>query len=179
MHGERTVWSSDWVSVALADVEIPGSRRFDHHVVRVPTSAAGCVVVDPDRGVLLLWRHRFIPDVWGYEVPAGRLEPGEPPAEAAAREVREETGWVPGPVRPLLDYHPIAGLSDHLFHLFSAAGATYEGPPTDAFESERVEWVSVADVRRAVRSGQVHDGLSLTALLAAEALGVLGPPEPA
>jgi 8-oxo-dGTP pyrophosphatase MutT (NUDIX family) len=47
--------------------------------------AAG--VHDPDRGVLLLWRHRFITDSWGYEIPAGGVDEGETPAQAATREL--------------------------------------------------------------------------------------------
>ncbi len=62
--------------------------------------------------MLLLWRHRFITDTWGWEIPLGRAEPGEGPAEAAAREVEEETGWRPGPLRPLLRIEPKQSVSD-------------------------------------------------------------------
>jgi 8-oxo-dGTP pyrophosphatase MutT (NUDIX family) len=173
VHGERVVYDSPWVRLALADVEVPGGRRFDHHVVRLPTPAAGVVVHDPDRGVLLLWRHRFITDTWGYEVPSGRLEDGELPAAAAAREVLEETGWRPGPLTPLLRYNASNGLSDQVFHLFLAGEATRVGAPTDPSESDRVEWLPVPEVRAAVRDGRVPDGLSLTALLYAAELGAL------
>ena len=71
VHGERTIYDSEWVRLTLADVEIPGGERFEHHVVRMPNNAAGTVVLDPERGVLLLWRHRFITDTWGWEIPAG------------------------------------------------------------------------------------------------------------
>ena len=164
VHGERTLYDSRWVRLTLVDVEIPGMRRFEHHVVRVPRPAAGVVVHDPERGVLLLWRHRFITDSWGYEVPAGGVDADETPVEAAAREVLEETGWRPGPLRELAVYHPSNGLNDQTFHLFVADGATHVGEPTDPAESERVEWVSVDDVVARVRGGQVRDGLSLTAL---------------
>ena len=87
VHGERTVYDSPWVRVTLADVEIPGGRRFEHHVVRSTAPAAGVVVRDEARGVLMLWRHRFITDTRGWEVPAGRREPGESSEQAAAREV--------------------------------------------------------------------------------------------
>lgn len=164
VHGERTVYDSDWVQVALADVEIPGQPRFEHHVVRMPRPASGVVVHDSERGVLLLWRHRFITDTWGWEVPGGRVEAGETPMRAGEREVFEETGWRPGTLRELAAYHPSNGLSDQMFHLFMAAGATLVGPPTDPSESERIEWMPLAVVRDLVRSGEVRDGLSLTAL---------------
>ena len=165
VHGERSLYESEWVNLRLVDVEIPGGERFDHHVVRVPNEAAGTVVTDPDRGILLLWRHRFVTDSWGWEVPAGRIDPGETPSQAAAREVLEETGWAPGPLTHLVTYHPINGLADQRFHLYLADGATEIGDPTDASESERVEWVATDRVRELARSGEVPDGLSLTALL--------------
>ncbi len=165
VHGERLVYDSPWVRLALTDVEIPGERRFEHHVVRMPAAAAGTVVHDPDRGVLLLWRHRFTTDTWGWEVPAGRIDEGETPAETAARETLEETGWRPGPVRHLTTYFPHNGTSDATFHLFAADGADHVGPPSDPSESERVEWVPVEVLRDEIRAGRVGDGLSLTALL--------------
>jgi 8-oxo-dGTP pyrophosphatase MutT (NUDIX family) len=174
VHGERSIYESDWMSLRLVDVEIPGGARFEHHVMRLPAPAAGTVVHDPARGVLLLWRHRFITDTWGWEVPAGRVEAGESIEIAAAREVLEETGWQPGPLTPLLTFHPANGVSDITFHLFVAAGATHVGDPTDRSESERVEWVPVAQVHDALARGDVRDGMSATGLALALALGHLG-----
>jgi 8-oxo-dGTP pyrophosphatase MutT (NUDIX family) len=164
-HGERSLYESPWVSLRLVDVEVPGGARFDHHVVRRHQPAAAVVVHDPALGVLMLWRHRFITRTWGWEVPAGRVEEGEPLAAGAAREVLEETGWEPGPLRHLTGYHPENGLSDTRFEVFAADGARHVGEPSDPSEADRVEWVRLPVVRELVRSGQVQDGLSLTSLL--------------
>lgn len=164
VHGERTLYDSEWVRLALVDVEIPGGPRFEHHVVRVPRPAAGAVVFDPERGILLLWRHRFITDSWGWEIPGGGVDEGETPEQGAAREVLEESGWRPGALRPLATYHPSNGLNDQTFHVFVADGAEYVSPPTDASESERIEWLPLAEVKTALRTGGVRDGLSLSAL---------------
>jgi 8-oxo-dGTP pyrophosphatase MutT (NUDIX family) len=164
IHGERYVYESAWVSLALADIEIPGHRRFEHEVFRFPTGAAGTVIHDEARGVLLLWRHRFPTDTWGYEVPAGRLDPDEEPVDAAAREAEEETGWRPGPLEHLVTYAPSSGISDQLFHVYAAHSATHIGDPTDVTEAERVEWVSLEDVRVLLRSGEIIDGMSVTGL---------------
>jgi 8-oxo-dGTP pyrophosphatase MutT (NUDIX family) len=163
VHGERSLYHSDWVGLSLVDVEIPGGARFEHHVVR-GRQAVGTVVHDQDRGVLLIYRHRFISDTWGYEVPAGSIEPGEEPAAAAAREVLEETGWQPGRLTARVRFFPSNGLSDQQFHVFVAAGATYVGDPLHPEESERVEWVPLSVVEQLLVAGSVSDGLSLAAL---------------
>ncbi|MEY2571090.1 MAG: hypothetical protein QOE63_1440 [Acidimicrobiaceae bacterium] len=174
VHGERSVYESEWVALHLVDVEVPGHGRFEHHVVRMPNQAAGTVVHDPARGLLLLWRHRFITDTWGWEIPAGRIDPGEAPIAAAAREALEETGWQPGPLRPLVTYQPTNGLSDQVFHIFIADGATEVGPPSDPGESERIEWVPLDEVRALVARGEMPDGLSLTSVSYALATAAIG-----
>ena len=165
VHGERDLYDSEWVRLTLVDVEVPGGERFEHHVVRMPNFAAGTVVHDPDRGLLLIYRHRFITDTWGWEIPAGRIDPGETPEVAAARETLEETGWRAGPLTPLLTFQPTNGLSDQRFHIFLADGASYEGEPSDPGEAERIEWVPLDDVRGLILSGEMVDGLSLTSVL--------------
>ena len=164
-HGERAIYDSPWVSLHLVDIEVPGGARFEHHVVRRELPAAGVVVHSAERGVLLLWRHRFITRTWGWEIPAGRVEAGEAVIDAAAREVLEETGWRPTGLRPLFTYHPMNGIADQRFEIFTASGATHVGEPSDPSEADRVEWVPVAEVRRLVRDGELGDGLSLTAML--------------
>ncbi|MFN0091672.1 MAG: NUDIX hydrolase [Acidimicrobiales bacterium] len=174
VHGERSLYDSAWVNLRLVDVEVPGGPRFDHHVVRMPAPAVGTVVHDPALGVLLLWRHRFIADAWGWEIPAGRVEAGETLEEAARRECVEETGWRPGPLRHLVTYNWASGLSDGQFGLFLADGAEPVGAPSDPGESERIEWTPLHVLEKRLREGEVPDGLSLTALLYAWCFAGLG-----
>ncbi|HUS41460.1 MAG TPA: NUDIX hydrolase [Ilumatobacteraceae bacterium] len=165
VHGERTIYDSEWMRVCLVDVELPSGARFEHHVLRMPAEASGVVVDDPERGVLLLWRHRFATDTWGWELPAGHVDAGETPIEAGARETLEETGWQPGALMPLISYCPQNGTSDAIFNVFLATTATYVGAPADSDEAERIEWVPWDTVRSELRAGRVHDGMSLTGLL--------------
>jgi 8-oxo-dGTP pyrophosphatase MutT (NUDIX family) len=160
VHGERSLYESEWMSLRLVDVEIPGERRFEHHVVRYPAPAAGVVVFDPARGVLLLWRHRFITDTWGWEVPAGKVDTGETPEQGAAREVLEETGWRPGPLRHLASYHPTNGVADQTFHLF------VDEPLQEALRlvvlfllGQRDQRVNLVGHLALVREGRVDGGL--------------------
>jgi 8-oxo-dGTP pyrophosphatase MutT (NUDIX family) len=165
VHGERTIYDSEWMRLALVDVELPSGARFEHHVLRMPAEASGVVVDDAERGVLLLWRHRFITDTWGWEIPAGRVDAGETAVEAGSRETLEETGWRPGPLTPLTSYFPHNGTGDTAFNLFLATSATHVGDPVDRDEAERIEWLSWGAVRSEIGAGRVRDGMSLTGLL--------------
>jgi len=149
--------------VRLADVELPDGRRIDHHLLRV-RPAAGIAAVDDQDRVLLIWRHRFITDQWGWEIPGGRVEEGEEPAEAAARELVEETGWQAGPLRHLLDVRPSPGVHDGVHHVFRADGAELIGEPTDV-EAERIEWVALSSVPGLVAQGHIGSGSTMAALL--------------
>ncbi|MDL4812919.1 NUDIX hydrolase [Actinomadura opuntiae] len=163
VHGERTIYDSPWMDVRLADVELPDGRRFDHHLVRV-RPAAGVAAVDGAGRVLLIWRHRFITGAWGWEIPGGRVEDGEDPAESAARELVEETGYRAGPLEHLLAVRPSPGLHDGIHHVYRADGAEKIGEPTDV-EAERIEWVPLESVPELAARGEIGSGSTLSGLL--------------
>ncbi|MCF6467525.1 NUDIX hydrolase [Nonomuraea sp. MG754425] len=164
VHSEKSLYLDQWLDIRVADVELPDGRRLDHRLVRTAPGAGAVVTDDKDR-VLLIWRHRFITDTWGWEIPLGGVEDGEMPMAAAAREVEEETGWRPGPLRPMLSVQPSNGFSDGLNHLYRAESATRIGPPSDPWEAERVEWVPLANIRKLIGSGEIVCGTTLSALL--------------
>ncbi len=85
----------------LAEVELPGGRRLDHCLLRLPPAVLTTALDDQDR-VLLLWRYRFIPDSWGWELPSAMADPAEDLAAAAARQALAESGWEPIEPRLLL-----------------------------------------------------------------------------
>lgn len=163
VHGRRTIYESSWMSLSLVDVEVPGHSRYEHHVVGGP-DAAGVLVKDPDRGLLAIWRHRFLADEWAWEIPGGMVDPGESPQEAARRECIEETGWEPGKLRLVRSFRPIAGQSTQTFWLFGTESAVHVGEPS-ADETERVDWLDDESVRRILDRNEVIDGLSVIAFL--------------
>jgi 8-oxo-dGTP pyrophosphatase MutT (NUDIX family) len=164
VHSETELYRDEWLDLRLADVEIPDGRHLAHRLIRIQPGA-GAVVIDDHRRVLLIWRHRFITDAWGWEIPIGGIHPGEDPAAAAAREVEEETGWRPGPLRTLVCTHPTPGISDSQHTIFRADGATQIGPPVEPWESERIEWVPLDEIRELIDKRDIASGTTLVALL--------------
>ena len=164
VHSEQPLYGDPWLDIRVADVELPDGRHLEHRLIRT-APGAGAVVVDEQRRVLLLWRHRFITGSQGWEIPIGKIEAGEDPAVSAAREVEEETGWRPGPLYPLLRVEPTPGISDSVHHLYWADSARRIGPPEDDFESDRVEWVPLDDIPRMIGRGEIVSGTTLAALL--------------
>jgi 8-oxo-dGTP pyrophosphatase MutT (NUDIX family) len=164
VHSEEPVYTDPWLDIRVADVELPDGRHLEHRLIRT-APGAGAVVVDEQRRVLLLWRHRFITGSYGWEIPIGKIEAGEDPADSAAREVEEETGWRPGPLHPLLRVEPTPGISDSVHHLYRADQARHVGPPEDDFESERVAWVPLCDIPALIARGEIASGTTLAALL--------------
>lgn len=175
MHGSRDVYESEWATVSLADVTLPSGERIDHHVVSCPNAKGGTSVLahDPDKGVLLIWRHRFITDTWTWELPGGRIDLHESAETAASREMLEETGWRPGKLTQLVTFQPMAGLVDYRAVLFAATGATWEGSERDIDEAADVAWLPVDQILRLMRKGDVSDGMTLVSLLWAMQFGPL------
>ncbi|WP_414505551.1 NUDIX hydrolase [Streptomyces sp. NEAU-L66] len=152
------------MNLCLVDVEQPDGRRWEHHVVRLRHLAVAAVV-NERREVLMMWRHRFITDSWAWELPMGLIEAGETPEQAAAREVEEETGWRPGPMKPLIYAEPANGITDSQHYVFRADGATHIGPPTEKNESDRIDWVPLERVRGMIDRREVVSSGSLVGLL--------------
>jgi ADP-ribose pyrophosphatase len=96
-----------------------------------------------------------------WEIPAGKLEPGESPEEAARRELREETGLAVENLVPLGAIYPTPGYSNELIHLFLVQGVT--GEPRPASEISQVRFFSKRDLAELARVG-AGDGKTLAAL---------------
>nr|WP_241842514.1 NUDIX domain-containing protein [Streptomyces sp. TSRI0107] len=161
---ERTVYENRWVTVNMADVELPDGRHLDHTVIRLRPVAVATVVNEANEA-LLLWRHRFITGAWGWELPSGGTGVGEDPAAAAAREFEEETGWRPGPMQLLLAVDPMPGISTSHHRVYWSDRAERVGEPRDGFESARREWVALAAVPELVARGEIRSANAVAALL--------------
>ncbi|GAA1399206.1 NUDIX hydrolase [Pseudonocardia kongjuensis] len=172
VHGERTIYANAWVTVGLADISQPSGERFEHHTVTLPAAAMTVVLDDDGSNVLLSWRHRFVPDLWNWELPGGLLDDGESPAETAAREVEEETGYRPRTVEHLVTFEPMAGTVRSAHHVFLARGAERVADPTELNEGT-FRWVPLADVPDLIATGKVGNSGALVGLL--HVLALSGP----
>ena len=90
VHGERPIYENKWVTVGFVDISQPSGDRFEHHTVTLPPAAMTIVLDDTAEHVLMSWRHRFVPDVWNWELPGvystkARVPPRRPPARSRRR----------------------------------------------------------------------------------------------
>ncbi|MGC5004793.1 NUDIX hydrolase [Streptomyces sp. DT203] len=166
IYGERPIYENPWVSLWLTDVQQPDGRRWEHHVVKLRHLAVA-VVVDDQKRVLMMWRHRFITDTWAWELPMGLIEDGagETPEQAAIREVEEETGWQVKAVEPLIYGQPANGITDSEHYVFRAEAGIYGGPPTEVNETDRIEWIPMTEIRGMIDRREIVSSGSLIGLL--------------
>ncbi|BEL10319.1 hypothetical protein Q0Z83_085100 [Actinoplanes sichuanensis] len=175
-HGRRPLYDSEWIKLYMTDVELPDGQRFEHHTVWMPTAAMTAVLNDALTHVLLMWRHRFVPDLWNWELPGGLVDADEEPAQTAAREIEEETGYRPRSIEHLVTFEPMIGMVSTPHHVFIARGAERIGEPTEKTEMQRMEWVPLTQVPALIAQGQVSNSGTLVALL--HVLAISGPKAP-
>lgn len=157
----EAIYEGRVLSVHRDVVRLPKGHEARLEVVRHAGSAVLLPMPDPDH-VVLVRQYRYAVDRWMWELAAGCLEPGEDPAEGAARECEEETGLVPALVEPLGAFYPTPGYCDEKMHFFKLTGLRErregeERAAPDADEDIRVQRFSLAEVREMVRRGEIED----------------------
>ncbi|EWT05363.1 NUDIX hydrolase [Intrasporangium chromatireducens Q5-1] len=162
--GERTIYESQWVTLGKAEVILPSGQHFEHHTVTMPEAAMAVVLDDAREHVLLSWRHRFVPDVWNYELPGGLLDTGESPEQTIAREIVEETGYRARSLRFAVAFEPMVGMLRSRHHVFIAEGVERVGDPVELDEGT-FQWVPLADVPSLIASGKVINSGTVVGLL--------------
>jgi ADP-ribose pyrophosphatase len=141
-----------------------GKPRGDAYVMR-GRDWCNVVAVTPDEQVVLVWQYRFGTAGLSLEIPGGVIDEGEEPIVAAARELREETGYVGDSIEPLVTVEPNPAIQDNRCFTFVVRGARPVGP-TAFDEQEEIETVLVPAARIAdlLDGGQVKHSLVHSAL---------------
>jgi len=162
----RRVFHGKHISCRCDTVRLPdgsfGTREYIEH----PGAVAVLPVLAGDR-LLLVRQYRFPVRRVTYEIPAGKLEPGERRNLAACvrRELREETGCTARTVRRLISFWPTPAFSTEVLHVFLAEGIVRGEPAPDEDEFLGVVEVSAATALDWVRTGRIRDAKSVIALL--------------
>ncbi|WP_243790170.1 NUDIX hydrolase [Saccharopolyspora gloriosae] len=164
VHGKRSIYESEWVKVGLADITVPSGERFEHHTVWLPPAAMALVLDDSGENVLMSYRHRFVPDVWNYELPGGLLNEEEAPEITAAREVEEETGYRPRSIEHLTTFEPMIGTVTNPHHVYLARGAEWVSDASELDEG-KFRWIPTSELRGLIASREIVNSGSLVAVL--------------
>jgi len=133
-------------------------------VVRHAGSAV-MMAVDDKKRVLLVRQYRLPADKYLWELPAGKLDPGEKPLQAAKRELIEETGYRAKKWSKLVSFWPSPGYIDERMTIFLAEDLT-EGEATP-MDDERIEtrWFKKKELAEMIESGKIEDGKTILAFL--------------
>jgi ADP-ribose pyrophosphatase len=154
------------VDLGVEEVVLPDGRSLSLEVVRHPGGAAAAAI-DTEGRVCLLRQYRHAAGGWLWEVPAGKLDPGEEPLATARRELREEAGVSAGAWRSLGEVVTAPGFCDEVIHLFLATDLAIAPAPPELHEVLEVHWLALDDALRRAVEGEIRDAKTVAALFRA------------
>jgi ADP-ribose pyrophosphatase len=110
-------------------------------------------------------QYRYAVDAAVWELPAGRLDPGETAEQGARRELEEEVGLRPGRLEPLSVFYTTPGFCDETMHLFRATGLASVAARPEADERIEAALFTLPEAREMIRRGEIREGKTLVAVL--------------
>jgi len=165
----RRVYSGRIISVDLDRVRFPDGSIGELEMVRHPgASAVVPFLTEPegdDPQILLLKQYRYAAEQYLYEIPAGRLNPGEDPRDCATRELREETGCSAKKIEFLVTIYTTPGFTDERIHLFMASGLEHGDTAHEPDEFMTVETVTLSHALELIKEGRIPDAKSAIGIL--------------
>lgn len=165
-HSQTVQFAGRVIRVTTDEVVLPNGHRAELEVVHHPGGAAA-VAVDAERRVCLLRQYRYVAGGWLWELPAGKLEPGEPPLATAQRELTEEAGVAASRWASLGTSLSSPGVFSEVIHLYLATGIA---PATTAHERAEVieiHWLPFATACEWALAGTITDSKTVIGLLRA------------
>jgi ADP-ribose pyrophosphatase len=165
----RRVYTGRIVSLDVDRVRFPDGTSGELEIIRHPGASAIVPLLDTEKGspkVLLIRQYRYAANGYVYEIPAGRLDPGETPEQCAKRELKEETGYSAERVRLLTTIYTTPGFTDERVHLFVGEGLTNSGL-TGREPDEFLELfpIALSEAVAMACSGEIVDGKTVIGLL--------------
>lgn len=156
------------ITVNVERVQLPNGESADYEIIHHPGGAAA-VAIDDQRRVCLLRQYRPAAAGWVWELPAGRIEPDEPPAQTARRELVEEAGCEAAQWRELGHILSSPGVFDERIYLYLAQDLRSVPQRHERHEVLEVHWVDLQEaISRALR-GEITDSKTVVGLLRAGA----------
>ena len=123
-----------------------------------------------DKKLVMVRQYRKPADKVMLEVPAGKIDPGEKPLEAAVRELKEETGYTAEKVEFLTQFYPSVGYSEEMLYLYLCTGLTPGETNFDENEAIDIEEVELDRLFKMTMSGEIDDAKTLIAILMVKAM---------
>lgn len=161
LHGE-TVYDGKILKLQVDTVELPDGSKSVRECIRHSGGAA--VLCVDDGKVLLVRQFRYLYGKELYEIPAGKLEKGELPEVAAARELKEETG-ISAELVPFLKMYPTPGYTDEVIHIYLAKNCQRtDGQSLDDGEFLSVFFKPLNEVLEMIENGEICDGKTVAAI---------------
>jgi ADP-ribose pyrophosphatase len=158
------VYDSYWCGLRRDYVKLEGGGLQEYHVFEIHDAVA-VVPVLADGSIVMLWQFRHPLGRTHWEVPAGRVDEGESAADAARRELLEETGYRARELVELGSFHPTNGISPHRARLFAALGCERQrSPEPGPCERFSVHVLARDEVRSRLVQGDYQDGFTALAL---------------
>lgn len=156
------IYQGTVIGLRVDTVVLPSGRMSKREIVEHRGSVA-VVPIDDLGNVVLVRQYRKAVDKWLLEAPAGGLNDGEIPRNAAARELREETGYLATTLEHLCTFYTSPGFCTEMMHAFLATGLVAgEAKPEEDEEIETVH-LSVEAVLKMIKRGELQDAKTIAA----------------
>lgn len=175
-QGSQRVYAGRVINVDVDTVRFPNGSIGALEMVRHPgASAVLPFLTDPtgdDPQILLLRQYRYAAEAFIYEIPAGRLDPGEDPVACAHRELLEETGCIADRMDRVAGFYTTPGFTDEYIHAFVASGISRGDPNHETDEFISVEVHPLSQALQMIERGDIVDGKTIITLLFVAGFGL-------
>lgn len=165
----RRVYTGKVINLDVDVVEFPNGKTGELEIFRHPGASAVVPFLTDPRGddpqLLLIKQYRYAADGYMYEIPAGRLDEGEDPADCARRELKEETGCTARSMEHLYTMFTTPGFTDERIHIFMATGLSHGETAHESDEFLTVETVALSRALEMIKSGELKDGKTAAGIL--------------
>jgi ADP-ribose pyrophosphatase len=159
----RNIFTGKILTLNIDTVTLPNGVTIDLEMIRHP-GAAAIVPLKNDGKVVMIKQFRHAAGGFIYEIPAGKLHPGEDPIHCATRELEEEIGYVAGRLERLTSIYTAPGFTDEVIHIYKATDMTPGRQHLDRDEVLEVFEVSLKEAIRMIGAGLIRDAKTIVGL---------------